>query len=158
MKQRIKNLQQAKSLKSRYTSCAILMSCLLLSGVTVAKMSESKKDGLDYIPAPPVKRVEPMYPAMAAKKNIEGEVVLQFDISKTGTTENIKVIKSTPEGVFDKSAITALKQWKYKPRIQGGIPEKQVGLKVALSYELDSKNKDKLAKNGLKEATKMAQK
>jgi len=38
--------------------------------------------------------------------------------------------------VFDKSAIVALKQWEYKPRIQGGKGMRQTGLLVQLDYQL----------------------
>ena len=86
--------------------------------------------------ASPVKRVPPTYPEKAAKENVEGFVVLSFDITETGTTDNVKVVKSVPAGMFDKSAIVALKQWEYKPRIQGGKGMRQTGLLVQLDYQL----------------------
>ena len=86
--------------------------------------------------ASPVKRVPPIYPEKAAEQNVEGFVVLSFDITETGTTDNVKVVKSVPAGVFDKSAKVALKQWEYKPRIQGGQRMRQTGLLVQLDYQL----------------------
>ena len=58
--------------------------------------------------ASPVKRVPPSYPEKAAQQNVEGFVVLSFDITETGATDNVKVVKSVPAGVFDKSAKVAL--------------------------------------------------
>ena len=71
-----------------------------------------------------------------AQQNVEGFVVLSFDITETGATDNVKVVKSVPAGVFDKSAKVALKQWEYKPRIQGGKGVRQTGLLVQLDYQL----------------------
>ena len=62
---------------------------------------------------------------------------MQFDIAKDGSTDNIQVMESFPKQVFDKNAITALKQWTYKPRIQGGRAQRQSGLKVQLDFRLD---------------------
>ncbi|MFZ8198346.1 M56 family metallopeptidase [Alteromonas portus] len=86
--------------------------------------------------ASPVKRVPPTYPEKAVQENVEGFVVLSFDITETGATDNVKVVKSVPAGVFDKSAIVALKQWVYKPRIQGGKGVRQIDLLVQLDYQL----------------------
>lgn len=86
--------------------------------------------------ANPVKRVEPLYPQEAVTNEQEGSVVLQFDITPTGATDNIRIVKSTPEGVFDDSARNALLQWEYKPRIQGGTAQRQSGLLVQLDYKL----------------------
>ena len=73
----------------------------------------------------------------AAKLGIEGSVVLQFDITESGETDNINIVDSFPEGTFDKSAIKALSQWQYKPRIQGGVAQRQTALRVQLDYRLD---------------------
>lgn len=86
--------------------------------------------------ASPVKRIPPSYPEKAAQENIEGFVVLSFDITETGATDNVKVVRSVPAGVFDKSAKVALKQWEYKPRIQGGKGVRQTDLLVQLDYQL----------------------
>ncbi|MDO6569043.1 TonB family protein [Alteromonas sp. 1_MG-2023] len=87
--------------------------------------------------AAPVEFVSPAYPKSAEKGNIEGFVVLQFDITKTGSTDNITVVNATPDGIFDESAKAALRQWKYKPAIKGGLARRQTGLLVQLDYKLD---------------------
>lgn len=88
--------------------------------------------------AHPITYVSPHYPEAAARENTEGFVILKFDITETGTTANISVVDASPAGVFDESAKTALKQWKYKPLIQGGVAGRQTGLLVQLDYKLDS--------------------
>jgi TonB family protein len=97
--------------------------------------TEHKQSKVDE--AAPVEFVSPEYPSSAEKSNIEGFVVLQFDITKTGNTDNITVVDATPEGIFDESAKAALEQWKYKPAIKGGVARRQTGLLVQLDYKLD---------------------
>ncbi|MCP3923453.1 MAG: energy transducer TonB, partial [Desulfobacterales bacterium] len=46
---------------------------------------------------------------------IEGEVVLKFVVTSKGDVSDIKVVKSTPKGVFEKSAIRCVSAWKFSP-------------------------------------------
>ncbi|APD87024.1 energy transducer TonB [Alteromonas sp. Mex14] len=106
--------------------------------------------------ASPIKRVPPAYPEKAAQDNVEGFVVLSFDITETGATDNVTVVESKPAGVFDKSAKVALEQWKYKPRIQGGKGVRQTGLLVQLDYQLSaSLDTASIEKNALPDAERI---
>ncbi len=80
----------------------------------------------------PLTRVEPKYPKAAVEAKQNGFVKLKFDISKKGKVSNVKVIKSSPKGVFDKSAVIALKQWVYKESKKGAK-----GAKVQLDFVID---------------------
>lgn len=57
--------------------------------------------------------VEPIWPAKAVDNKIEGSVTMSFSINTDGSVDNLKIIESTPNGMFEKSSITALSQWKY---------------------------------------------
>ena len=106
--------------------------------------------------ASPIKRVPPAYPEKAAQDNVEGFVVLSFDITETGATDNVTVVKSKPAGVFDKSAKVALEQWEYKPRIQGGKGVKQTGLLVQLDFQLSANlDTSSIEKNALPDAERI---
>lgn len=82
--------------------------------------------------AAPVSRVEPRYPLEAAQNKIEGYVVAQFDISAEGKVQNVKILKSVPEQVFDKESVRALEQWTYAKTMAG-----QQGVKVQLDFAMD---------------------
>ncbi len=60
--------------------------------------------------------VPPQYPNTALNKGIEGYVDITFDVSPAGVTQNIRVMRASPEGVFEKAAIKAVQRWKYLPR------------------------------------------
>ncbi|WP_228710819.1 M56 family metallopeptidase [Saccharobesus litoralis] len=58
-------------------------------------------------------RIKPKYPLQAAQNKTEGSVVLKFDVTASGAVQNVEVVNAKPAYVFDKAAVTALKQWKY---------------------------------------------
>lgn len=59
--------------------------------------------------------VPPTYPSRALDRGIEGYVDIQFEVTAMGSTQRVFVLRSEPQGVFDKSAIRAVKRWKYLP-------------------------------------------
>ncbi|WP_160328608.1 energy transducer TonB [Kordiimonas lacus] len=65
-----------------------------------------------------------------ARKEISGSVTLRYDISKDGKVENIQVVKSTPEGVFDDNAQRALERWKYHEFKIAGEPIERPDMQV----------------------------
>lgn len=62
-----------------------------------------------------IRRVEPVYPPPARNARIQGSVVLEAVISKSGTIENLRLISGHPMLVT--AAIEAVRQWRYKPYI-----------------------------------------
>jgi bla regulator protein BlaR1 len=136
MFKRIINIQSPAKIKPALIGLSIALSSTLLAGVAFANLAETAHSVDKPSMAIPVIRIEPKYPVEAARDNQEGSVILQFDVTQDGSTDNIEVIESFPQQVFDKNAITALKQWTYKPRIQGGQAQRQSGLKVQLDFRL----------------------
>ena len=67
-----------------------------------------------------VRKVNPTYPPLARQARIEGTVVLQAEISKTGDIQNLHLISGHP--MLAPAAIEAVKQWKYKPYLLNGEP------------------------------------
>ena len=147
MFKRIKNIQSPAKIKPALIGLSIALSSTLLASVAFANLTETAHSIDKPFMATPVIRIEPKYPVEAARDNQGGSVILQFDITKNGSTDNIQVIESFPQQVFDKNAITALKQWTYKPRIQGGQAQRQSGLKVQLDFRLDKSYEGKSAIN-----------
>jgi TonB family protein len=109
LKERLYQLKINKP--SSFVSKSIVAMCMLLSGsiLTLAN-ADSQKQSEEIRP---IERVNPKYPLAAAEKGIEGFVRMAFDIDKQGRVDNIHVLKSLPEGVFDDSATRALEQWIY---------------------------------------------
>ena len=62
------------------------------------------------------KYVAPTFPRGALRRNISGMVEVQFTVNVDGNTESIEVLHSEPGDVFSKSAVNAVKQWRFEPR------------------------------------------
>ena len=67
-----------------------------------------------------IKKVTPNYPQLAKQARIQGAVVLQAEISKEGTIQNLQLISGHP--MLAPAAIEAVKQWRYKPYLLNGDP------------------------------------
>jgi len=87
--------------------------------------------------ASPLVRIEPRYPAKAARDGVSGWVVLSFSIDVDGSVTDIAVIAAEPKRVFEQEAIRALKRWKYQPLILNGKAEKRLQLQVQLDFQLE---------------------
>jgi protein TonB len=81
-----------------------------------------------------INRVEPPYPEIARRARIEGVVILEAVITKTGTVEEVKVLRAL-HPVMDQAAINAVKKWKYKPATLNGRPVK-VYFTVTVTFRL----------------------
>ncbi|MGD9264897.1 MAG: energy transducer TonB [Lysobacterales bacterium] len=60
------------------------------------------------------------YPPRAKAKGVKGYVVLSLLIGVTGEIEQVTVIESFPEGVFDDVAMQGVSQWKFSPALYQG--------------------------------------
>jgi protein TonB len=81
-----------------------------------------------------IRKVQPVYPPLARQARIQGNVVLQAEISKEGTIENLRLMSGHP--MLAPSAIEAVKQWRYKPYFLNGEPvevETQITVIFSLS-------------------------
>lgn len=65
-------------------------------------------------------KITPGYPAIARAARVEGTVVLQAIISKSGAIENLRVISGP--AMLQQAAIDAVKQWRYQPYELDGQP------------------------------------
>ncbi len=84
----------------------------------------------------PIVRVTPQYPLRASERGIEGWVEVEFTISKLGTVKDPFVLNSHPSSIFDRSALKAIRKWKYNPKIEDGEPVERPGVKVRLKFDL----------------------
>ena len=78
----------------------------------------------------------PLYPEAARAQGIEGWVKLEYDISIDGRVENLRVLESSPPGVFDAAAMAAVAQWRYRAAVIDGAPSAVSGVVSTLRFEL----------------------
>ncbi|MCP8900857.1 energy transducer TonB [Gilvimarinus xylanilyticus] len=92
----------------------------------------------DYLP---LVKVAPHYPRRALTRGMEGEVVVSFTVTRTGATRDVIVISAeTLEGeatrVFNSAAIRAAEGFKYKPKVENGVPVEVHGVQNRFIFEL----------------------
>src|ERR1700736_3417733 len=80
-----------------------------------------------------VRKVNPNYPPLARQARIQGQVLLQAEISKDGSIQNLRLISGHP--MLAPAAIEAVKQWKYKPYILNGEPV-EVETQITVNFTL----------------------
>lgn len=73
----------------------------------------------------PVVRVPPAYPRGAKQAGIQGQVTMAVTINPDGTVSGVSVLESDPPRLFDQAAMTAMKRWKFRPKIVDGTPVAQ---------------------------------
>lgn len=83
----------------------------------------------------PLVRIPPRYPMRAANRRIEGWVKVEFTITEEGTVKDAVVVDAQPGKIFNRSALQAIKRWKFKAKIIGGEAFEQRAVQV-LQFKL----------------------
>ena len=80
-----------------------------------------------------IRKIQPNYPPLARQARIQGSVLLQAEISKDGSIQNLRLISGHP--MLAPAAIEAVKQWKYKPYLLNGEPV-EIQTQVTIKFKL----------------------
>ena len=67
-----------------------------------------------------ITKINPTYPEIAREAGVDGTVLLQALVDKEGKVRDVKVAKSIP--MLDQSAVSAVKQWVFKPALSNNKP------------------------------------
>ncbi len=85
----------------------------------------------------PIVKVQPVYPRRALSRGIEGYVIVEFTVTKQGTTRDIRVVEAKPSGMFDRAAMQAAAKFKYKPRVVDGQAIEVPGVQNKITFEIE---------------------
>jgi len=88
----------------------------------------------DYLP---IVKVAPIYPNRALTRGIEGYCVVQYTVTRQGTTKNPVVVESQcTSSLFHRASVNAALKFKYKPRIMDGEAVEVPGVQNKFTYEI----------------------
>jgi TonB family protein len=73
----------------------------------------------------PTHIVKPVYPSEAANGGLIGFCAMDLSVADNGSVSNAVVEQALPRGVFEKSCMDAVKQWKFETSAQLGVPVSQ---------------------------------
>lgn len=92
----------------------------------------SHQDG-EYLP---IIKPAPVYPNRAISRGIEGNVTVEYTVTKNGSVRNPHVVKST-SSLFDQSAMASTLKYKYKPRVINGSAVEVPGVRTMITFRLE---------------------
>jgi len=81
-----------------------------------------------------LKDVNPVYPESARQDRVEGLIILEAIITRTGCLKSIRTIRSVDERL-EVAALLAVAQWKYEPSLLARVPVPIV-MTVTVNFEL----------------------
>jgi TonB family protein len=82
-----------------------------------------------------VKAIQLDYPIEALRRNIEGWVDVSYVVTPEGKVTTVKVLDSSPKGVFEAAATKALTRVRYQPTMQAGKAV-AVSTKLRIAFRL----------------------
>ena len=84
---------------------------------------------------PPAKIVnaDPVYPPEAREARVQGVVILEVTLSRTGEVSDVEVLRSVP--LLDEAAVAAVRQWRYEPTLVDGEPV-SILMTVTMNFRL----------------------
>jgi len=69
-----------------------------------------------------LRRVDPVYPPIAQRAGISGDVVAQILVGIDGRVEEIRNIEASQKGVgFERATEAAIREWRYRPATKHGV-------------------------------------
>lgn len=80
-----------------------------------------------------VQRVNPEYPTVAKMAHVQGTVVIDAVISKTGSVVSERAVSGP--GLLVPAALNAVKEWKYQPTYLNGQPV-DLAMQVTVNFQL----------------------
>lgn len=108
-----------------------------ISDQSLLENTDERKEGesLDTRPRV-VKRSPIVYPELARKQGVSGYVVMNVLINELGDVENVVIVDSKPEDVFDLKADSTIRRWKFEPATYNGRKVKAWALqKIAFKLQ-----------------------
>ena len=85
----------------------------------------------------PVLKVQPNYPGAAIARGTEGYVIVEFTVTTTGATRDIRIVEAQPDNIFNSASIQAAGKFKYKPRVINGTAVEVRGVRNKFIFRLE---------------------
>ena len=77
-----------------------------------------------------------VFPGSAAEHDVEGYVVVSYDVTIEGTVVNARVLESAPPQIFDDAALHAVNSWRFQPAVEKGEIVAVHGMTSRLDFKL----------------------
>ncbi len=91
----------------------------------------------------PIVKVAPIYPIKASVNGVEGDCIVEYTVTSSGATKDIRIVKGHCPKLFAKASIKAAKKFKYKPRVIYGEAIEVPNVKNKFKFRLASPGEQK---------------
>ncbi|MFL2519805.1 MAG: hypothetical protein CBB90_01060 [Gammaproteobacteria bacterium TMED30] len=123
----------------RLTMTSILIaSVIALLFVSSSVSAEMGYVGDDVVEIQRVSQGKFRYPRSAARREIEGEVTIEFNVGITGEVVDAFVVEATPPNRFEKNALKYVRSWVYEPLRLNGVPTEVQRIETKVIYRLQN--------------------
>ena len=94
----------------------------------------------ENVDAQPIMRVPPQgfehcISRLAAGRDRMVTIRLEFDVTETGETDDVRVLESDGR-CYEDSAIESARQWRYAPNFVDGVPVRREGVRTNIKYQI----------------------
>jgi TonB family protein len=99
----------------------LALACLLTAGCVAERYKPAASLPASWDSANPcadlqqVRNSRPRYPEAAAEREQQGWVALKYHVAADGDVFNVRVVASSPQGLFDQASAEAVARWRYQP-------------------------------------------
>ena len=80
--------------------------------------------------------VQPEYPPRERERGIEGNVTVELVVDELGSVAKVNVVELVGPESFRTSAIAAVRQFKFQPPIENGVPS-SMGIKFRIKFRIN---------------------
>jgi protein TonB len=86
-----------------------------------------------FIAATPVHPLDVAYPPLG--RGVEGHVIIEFTLHANGTATDLTVIEASPRGLFDRTALAAVRSGRFKTGALAGAPTQRARISLRFKPE-----------------------
>ena len=113
----------------------------VLGGIVGGAMAEAPppvkvvRVGGNLVAPKTIKKVTPEYPELARAARLSAVIIMEAQVDTHGAVKSVNVLRGHP--LFDEAAMTAVKQWRYRPLLLNGEPTEFI-LTVTIAFNLQT--------------------
>jgi TonB family protein len=98
-----------------FVGCVLIAGCVTERFQPAAALPSSFGSGNPCERLQPVRNARPSYPQHAARQEQQGWVALKYHVAANGDVFNVRVVASSPQGMFEDVSAAALTGRRYEP-------------------------------------------
>jgi len=112
----------------------------ILASLFISAAMQGAEEMNKEIPATPQHRMAPAYPVACVPSEKEvvkpQTVIVLFDVTKEGTTENVRIAESSDD-CFNDVVMATVRSWVYEPRMIDGKARAQIDTETTFTFIFD---------------------